>query len=111
MNRASAHLKDEESLLKRIFLETPDSVFKASQEFFRKYGIELEITDGAAVKIAMEAAKASRIGARALKDVYGRIIKPFEFDPFSCPEVEKNGSKHRLVLDDTVVASALLPRI
>jgi ATP-dependent Clp protease ATP-binding subunit ClpX len=97
-------------LLKRIFLETPDSVFKASREFFKKYDIELEITDGAAERVAIEAAKARRIGARALKDVYGRIIKPFEFDPFSHPEVQKNGSNHRLVLDDGVVGNALKPQ-
>ena len=60
-----------------------DGVLQTSQNFFRKYDIELEITDDAVQKIAEEASKSSRIGARALKSVYGRIIKPFEFDPFS----------------------------
>ena len=98
-------------LLKRIFLDTPDSVFKASREFFKKYGIELEITDDAARRVAEEAAKARRIGARALKDVYGRIIKPYEFDPFSSTRVETNGGQHRLVIDDNLVAEALKPRV
>jgi ATP-dependent Clp protease ATP-binding subunit ClpX len=94
-------------LLKRIFLETRDSVFRASQSFFDKYGIDLEITDEAAQKVADEAAKSSRIGARALKAVYGRIIKPFEFDPFSHDEVQQNGDRHCLVIDEALVARSL----
>ncbi len=94
-------------LLKRVFLETRDSVFPASRRFFEKYGIDLELTDGAAQKIAEEAAKSSRIGARALKAVYGRVIKPFEFDPFSRPEVKQEGDRHRLVIDEDLVRGAL----
>ena len=98
-------------ILKRVFLETDDSVFKASQGFFKNYGIDLQVTDGAAGKIADEAAKARRIGARALKEVYGRIIKPFEFDPFSREEVQKNGEECRLVLDEGLVSRALKPAL
>jgi ATP-dependent Clp protease ATP-binding subunit ClpX len=94
-------------LLKRIFLETRDSVFLASRSFFQKYGIELEITEEAAQKVADEAAKSSRIGARALKAVYGRIIKPFEFDPFSHDEVRQEGDGHRLTIDEGLVARSL----
>jgi len=99
------------TLLSRIFSEPEDGVLRTSQSFFRKYGIELEVTDQAVQKIAEEAAKSSRIGARALKSVYGRIIKPFEFDPFSHSEVQANGDGHRLVIDDGLVASALKPLI
>jgi ATP-dependent Clp protease ATP-binding subunit ClpX len=110
------------SLLARIFAEPEEGVLRTSQSFFRKYGIELEITDQAVQKIADEAAKSSRIGARALKSVYGRIIKPFEFDPFSHPEVQANGGDgsgsgdgggggHRLVIDDSLVAAAIKPVI
>jgi ATP-dependent Clp protease ATP-binding subunit ClpX len=104
-------------LLARIFAEPEEGVLRTSQSFFRKYGIELEITDQAVQKIAEEAAKSSRIGARALKSVYGRIIKPYEFDPFSHPEVRANGGDdgggggHRLVIDDSLVAAALKPAI
>jgi ATP-dependent Clp protease ATP-binding subunit ClpX len=94
-------------ILKRIFLDTPDSVFRASRSFFKNYGIELEITDGAAQKIAEEAAAHSRIGARALKSVYGRIIKPFEFDPDSAPQLQVEGDCKRLVIDEAMVAKAL----
>jgi ATP-dependent Clp protease ATP-binding subunit ClpX len=99
------------SLLARIFVEPDDCVFKASQSFFKKYGIDLEITEGAVQRIAESAAEARRIGARALKEVYGRIIKPFEFDPFSRDEVRQDGSQHRLVIDDQVVVKALRPQV
>ena len=96
-------------LLQRIFSEPDDSVWKQSQSFFRKHGIRLEITDGARKRIADEAAKSSRIGARALKAVFSKVIKPFEFDPWSKPEVQKDGDGHRLVIDEKVVAEALKP--
>jgi ATP-dependent Clp protease ATP-binding subunit ClpX len=98
--------------LAKIFAEPRDSVFRASQGFFQKYGIELEITDPAIKAIAEEASKSSRIGARALKSVYGKIIKPFEFDPFSREEVQKNGGEmHKLLIDEKLVATALKPPI
>lgn len=98
-------------LLARIFAEPAEGVLRISQNFFRKYGIELEVTAPAVQKIAEEASKSSRIGARALKSVYGRIIKPFEFDPFSRPEVQPNGSGHKLVIDETLVAASLKPSV
>jgi len=100
--------------LARIFREPAEGVFQVSQNFFQKYGIALEVTDDAVQKIAEEAAKTSRIGARALKSIYGRIIKPFEFDPFSREEVQSvNGSEgpYRLVIDDKLVSEALKPTV
>ncbi|HYU31928.1 MAG TPA: AAA family ATPase [Thermoanaerobaculia bacterium] len=100
------------STLSRIFRETEESVFQVSRGFFRNYAIDLEITDTAVQRIAEEAAKSSRIGARALKSVYGRIIKPFEYDPFSREEVQKNGGEtYKLVIDEKVVGEALKPAI
>ncbi len=101
-------------LLSRIFTEPENSVLRLSQNFFRRYDIDLQITDQAVQRIAEEAAKSSRIGARALKSIYGRIIKPFEFDPFAHSQVEKlgeNGEGYRLVIDDTLVANTLKPPI
>jgi ATP-dependent Clp protease ATP-binding subunit ClpX len=98
--------------LSRIFRETDESVFQVSRSFFRNYAIDLEITDAAVQRIAEEAAKSSRIGARALKSVYGRIIKPFEYDPFSREEVVKNGGEtHKLVIDEKVVGETLKPAV
>jgi ATP-dependent Clp protease ATP-binding subunit ClpX len=98
-------------LLSQIFTDTRDSVFRASQSFFKKYDIDLEATDGAIRRIADEAAKSARIGARALKAVYGRIIKPFEFDPFAHPEVKANGDRHQLVIDEGMVRKAMRPEV
>ena len=98
-------------VLRRILLEPQDSVFNASRAFFARRGIELDITDDAARRIAREAAKATRIGARALKTVFGQIIKPFEFDPFSREEVRRNGADHRLLIDRTLVEQGLEERL
>lgn len=98
--------------LSRIFRDTEESVFQVSRNFFRTYAIDLEITDTAVQRIAEEAVKSSRIGARALKSVYGRIIKPFEYDPFSREEVQKNGGEtYKLVIDERVVGEALKPAV
>jgi ATP-dependent Clp protease ATP-binding subunit ClpX len=98
--------------LSRIFRDTEESVFQVSRSFFRNYAIDLEITDAAVQRIAEEAAKSSRIGARALKSVYGRIIKPFEYDPFSREEVQKNGGEtYKLLIDEKLVAEVLKPAV
>jgi len=94
-------------ILQQIFVEPADCVFKLSQEFFRKNGIQLEITEAAVRRVADAAAEARRIGARALKEVWGRIIKPFEFDPEGRPEVQPHGDGFRLVVDEDVVLEAL----
>ena len=54
-----------------------------------------------------EAASHSRIGARALKSVYGRIIKPFEFDPYSHDEVKATDDGHQLIIDEDLVRRSL----
>jgi len=96
-------------LLKRILTETEESVFKSSQRFFRRYGIELSLTDGAAQRLAEEAVKARRIGARALKEVYGRVIKPLEFDPYAHEALQRSDDGNSIVLDDKLVTKALRP--
>ena len=94
-------------ILGRIFMEPRDSVFRASKNFFRRYGIDLEITPAAVHKVADEASRSRRIGARALKAVWSKIIKPFEFDPFSQPQVRPEGEGHRMVVDEDLVVSSL----
>ena len=96
-------------VLARIFVEPNESVLRASTAFFRNYGIDLEVSEGAVRKIAEEASRHSRIGARALKAVWGKIVKPFEFDPFSRPEIQAAGDRQQLRIDEKVVAEALKP--
>jgi ATP-dependent Clp protease ATP-binding subunit ClpX len=70
-----------EGELARIFVEPEKSIFRASREYFQRFGIDLQITRGALVAIAWDAARQKRLGARALRDTYRRVIRNLEFDP------------------------------
>jgi ATP-dependent Clp protease ATP-binding subunit ClpX len=70
----------EEDLL-RIFNEGVESGLRQSQAYFASLGFKLEVTAQAARRIAKEAARQPRLGARALKEVFRRVIGPLEFDP------------------------------
>ena len=94
-------------MLQEIFTGPSDSVFRLSQEFFKRNGIDLQITDSAIRRVAEAASEARRIGARALKEVWGRIIKPYEFDPEGLTEIVGDNGERRLVVDDEVVMDAL----
>ena len=96
-------------LLRRILVEPADAVFRTSRNFFAGMGIRLDITDGAARKIAEEAAQHSRIGARALKAVYGKMIKPFEYDPYGNADVVREGDGYRLTITEEIVNRSLKP--
>ena len=50
--------------------------------------IELEIDELAAALIAEEAAKESRTGARALRDIFAEVINDYEFDPWQHGKLE-----------------------
>jgi ATP-dependent Clp protease ATP-binding subunit ClpX len=67
--------------LMRIFLEGEFSPFREAQAYFRSLGIELKITREALTKLAEAAQMEHRIGARALRQVFKKIIKPLEFEP------------------------------
>lgn len=67
--------------LVRVFLETPDSAFHQSRAYFESRGIHLAISPGAVRRIAYEAGLQPRLGARALKEVFRRVIRDYEFDP------------------------------
>ena len=67
--------------LARIFVEPDGSIFRTSREYFQRFGIDLQITKGALIAIAWDAARQRRIGARALRETYRRVIRNLEFDP------------------------------
>ena len=64
-----------------IFLTMADSGLRQSQAYFHSQGIRLGVTQAAAQRIADEAARQPRLGARALNDVFRRVIRDYEFDP------------------------------
>jgi len=67
--------------LVRIFLETPESAFHQSRAYFESRGVHLAISPAAVRRIATEAGRQPRLGARALKEVFRRVIRDYEFDP------------------------------
>jgi len=70
-----------ESDLARIFVEPDGSIFRTSREYFKRFGIDLQITRGALIAIAWDAARQKRLGARALRETYRRVIRALEFEP------------------------------
>ena len=99
-------------MLVKIFLETGRQRLQGLAELLHaSTRSNLEITGGRRPRIAREAGKARRIGARALKEVYGRIIKPFEFDPYNQPAVTKTDSGYHLLIDEGIVTEALKPLV
>ena len=75
-------LKDlSEPDLARIFVEPTGSIFRTSRDYFQRFGIDLQITRGALIAIAWDAARQKRLGARALRETYRRVIRALEFEP------------------------------
>lgn len=67
--------------LVRIFLETPDSAYHQTRAYFDSRGIHLALSPTAVRRIALEASRQPRLGARALKEVFRRVIRDYEFAP------------------------------
>jgi ATP-dependent Clp protease ATP-binding subunit ClpX len=66
-----------EGELFKIFAESADSALRQSRAYFASQGIRLEMSE--------QAARQPRLGARALKEVFSRVIRPYEFDPQHAP--------------------------
>jgi len=93
---------DEDTLV-RVFLEAPDSGLQQARAYFESRGIHLAISPAAVRRIAAEAARQPRLGARALKEVFRRVLRDYEFDPGA----EASGGS--LLLDVPQVEAALAP--
>lgn len=70
-----------ETELAKIFVEPERSIFRVSREYFRRFDIDLQITKSAVKAIAWEASRHRRLGARALREIFRRVIRDREFDP------------------------------
>src|SRR5438105_1088124 len=70
-----------ESDLARIFHEPEGSIFRTSRDYFARFGVDLKITRGALVSIAWDAARQKRLGARALRETFRRVVRELEYDP------------------------------
>jgi len=93
--------------LKQIMLTAQDSPYCISRDYFQSMNIRLELTEEAFDLIAEDAEENSRIGARALREVFSRIITRFEFDPFDTGMLVQDGEKWILRIDENMVKSAI----
>jgi ATP-dependent Clp protease ATP-binding subunit ClpX len=73
------NLKEDDLL--RIFTSGGESALRQSQTYFASQGVKFQMTEPAARRIAKEAACQPRLGARALKEVFRRVIRGYEYDP------------------------------
>jgi ATP-dependent Clp protease ATP-binding subunit ClpX len=89
--------------LARIFVEPEGSVFRRSRAWFARLGIDLQITRGAMKMIAWEAARQKRLGARALKEVWRRVIRDAEFDPAIAKPTKGPDGREVLTVDEGMV--------
>ncbi len=87
--------------LVRIFLEIPNSGYDQARAYFKSQGLHLALSPDAIRRIAFEASKENRLGARALKEVFRRVVRDYEFDPKS------NGPDGSVLLDVAEVEAAL----
>ena len=88
-----------------IFRDTADAIWPQAVAYFRNMGVTLSITDEAALRIADIAAGKNRLGARALREVFGTIIKRLEFDPAASGLLqERDGQRVLQITTDVVEA-------
>jgi ATP-dependent Clp protease ATP-binding subunit ClpX len=89
--------------LGRIFVEPEGSIFRASRNYFEQFGVDLQITRAALIAIAWDAAKQKRLGARALRETFRRVIRSLEFDPAM-------HGKGTITIDENMVKAAIANR-
>jgi ATP-dependent Clp protease ATP-binding subunit ClpX len=89
--------------LVKIFLESRESSLHQSRAYFESRGIHLALSPAAVRRIAKEAARQPRLGARALKEVFRRVIRDYELEP----DKHVDGSGQALLLDVEQVEAAL----
>ncbi len=70
----------EERLLE-ILLRGAESPLRRAEAWFASQGVELALSPAAARRIAAEAAAQPRLGARAVAEVFRRVIRDHEFAP------------------------------
>ncbi|HVT44285.1 MAG TPA: AAA family ATPase [Thermoanaerobaculia bacterium] len=96
-----------ESELARIFIDPDASIFRISREYFQRFDVELQITRAAVQAIAWEASRQKRLGARALREVYRKIIRSLEFDPRQRKVPGTDADKNVIVISEEMVKRAI----
>ena len=86
-----------------IFLDTKDSGYQQACDYFASRDIQLAVSPAAVRRVAELAAAQPRLGARALKEVFRRVIRDYEFDP----SLVEGVSARTLMIDLPEVEAAL----
>lgn len=89
--------------LVKIFVESGESSLHQSRRYFESRGIHLAVSPAAVRRIALEASRTPRLGARALKEVFRRVIREYEFEP----DKGLDASGTNLMIDEPEVEAAL----
>jgi ATP-dependent Clp protease ATP-binding subunit ClpX len=89
--------------LVKIFKDIPGAIWPIAAGYFKHAGITLTITEEATFLIAEKAAKENRLGARALREVFGNIVKRLEFDPMATGLVREQGGQQVLEITREMV--------
>jgi len=95
-----------ESDLAKIFVEPDGSIFRTSRDYFHRFDVDLQITRGALISIAWDASRQKRLGARALREIFRRVIRTIEFDPAAAV---RDGNRV-LTIDEKMVKQAITSR-
>jgi len=90
--------------LKHILLHATDSPFVNAKAYFATLGIDLRISEDALDWIAAHAEKHTRIGARALREVFSRVIADLQFDPFGSGRLTTEDGQQVLLVDRDMLA-------
>jgi ATP-dependent Clp protease ATP-binding subunit ClpX len=93
--------------LKNILENAVDSPYRNSKGYFDSMNIDLNLADDTVELIATNAAENTRIGARALREIFSKIITTLEFDPFSSDKVVKDGDRYTLTITKEMAEKAL----
>lgn len=92
--------------LAKIFVEPDASIFRTSRDYFKHFGVDLQITRAALIAIAWDASRQKRLGARALREIYRRVIRSIEFDPSAAAR----DTNCVLTVDENMVKQAIASR-
>jgi len=92
--------------LVRIFRDIPGAIWPVAVDYFRHAGITLKISDEVVTLIADKAVVKNRLGARALREVFGTIMRRLEFDPQATGLVQEHNGEQVLEITRDLVEAA-----
>ncbi len=91
----------------KILKNADDSPYRNSKEYFNTMNVDLNLKEDAMELIATHAAENTRIGARALNEVFSKIITTMEFDPLSSDKIIKEGDRYTLTITKEMAEETL----